>query len=125
MGGAFCEDFDDVCNADFCEGLDGFDDSELKVEAFVAGPFHAALGFCEYVDGGEESLGRVFAGVGKEFFPKVLRDALAIGGGVEFGDKDSAEAADELAEELREFTAAFGFSLDEFEGGGCVAGEEF
>ena len=55
----------------------------------------------------------------------MLGDAdFAIGGGVELGDKQGAQAADELTEKLGEFAAAFGFLLDQGEGGWRVAGKQ-
>ena len=118
------EHFDDVGDADFAEGLDRFDDAEFEVQAFVGGPFHAALGLRKDVDGGEDAIGRVIVGGCEQLVPEVGRDALAIGGGVEFGDEQGAQAADQFAEQLGEFAAAFRLLLDQGEGGGRVAGEQ-
>ena len=104
--------------------LDGFDDAELEVEPLVGRPFHPAFGLGEDVDGGEDAVGRVFVGGLQQRFPQRFRDALAVGGRVEFGDEQGAQAADEFAEELGEFAAAFGLFLDERERGGVVAGEQ-
>ena len=118
------EDLDDVGDANFAERLDRLDDAEFEMQALVGRPFHPAFRLGENVDGGEDAVGRVFVGGLQQGGPESGGDALAVGGRVEFRDQQGAQAADEFAEELREFAAAFGFLLDEREGGGVVAGEQ-
>src|SRR5690606_34545964 len=100
------------------------DDTEFEMEALVGRPLHAAFRFGEDVDGGQDPVRRVFIRGLEKGGPEVGGDALAIGGGIELGDEQSAQAADEFAEKLREFSTAFSFLLDEREGGGIVSGKQ-
>ena len=82
----FGEHLDDVGDADLAEGLDGFDDAELEMQALISRPFHAAFGLGEDVDSGKDAVRRIFLSGGEQCGPEVGRDALAVGSGIEFGN---------------------------------------
>ena len=118
------EGVDDIAEADFAEGLSGFDEADFEVEALVGSPLHAGFGIGELVDQEHEFVGALEFGLiaeaGSHFRGKVPGGDVRI----DTVDEEVSEMEDEIGEEPGEVFAGFGMLIELAEGTGGFAAED-